>query len=198
MQATAQAWVVWKLSHSPAMLGVVALLSTLPFLLLGPWAGVWADRLNRRQFLIALQLVALVLAVVLALLVQSGLVRLWQVGALSLLLGVENVFDMTVQQTFIVDLAGREQLRKAVVINSALAQSGRTLGPVLAGLVISTLGVALAFWLNALSFLAVIVTLLSVHARQERRPNSGNTLQEFGRGSALRASIPVCRTCLAC
>ncbi len=190
MQATAQAWVVWKLSHSTAMLGLVALLSTLPFLVLGPWAGVWADRLNRRQFLIALQLVALTLAVILALLVQTGLVQLWQVGVLSLLLGMENVFDMTVQQTFIVDLVGREQLRKAVVINSALAQSGRTLGPVLAGLVISTLGVALAFWLNALSFIAVIVTLLCVHAKQERRPNSGNTLQEFWEGIRFAMEQP--------
>ncbi len=190
MQATAQSWVVWKLSHSPAMLGFVALLSTLPFLLLGPWAGVWADRLNRRQFLIALQLVALVLAVILALLVQTGLVRLWQVAVLSLLLGVENVFDMTVQQTFIVDLVGRDQLCKTVVINSALAQSGRTLGPVLAGLVISTLGVALAFWLNALSFLAVIVTLLRVHASQERRPNSGSTLQEFWEGIRFTSEHP--------
>jgi len=190
MQATAQSWVVWKLSHSTTMLGLAALLSTLPFLVLGPWAGVWADRLNRRQFLIALQLVALSLAVILALLVQTGLVQLWQVGALSLLLGVENVFDMTVQQTFIVDLAGREQLRKAVVINSALAQTGRTLGPVLAGLVISGLGVALAFWLNALSFMAVIVTLLCVRARQERRPNSGNTLQEFWEGIRFTSEHP--------
>ena len=182
MQAAAQSWVVWELSHSPTMLGVIALLSTLPFLVLGPWAGVWADRLNRRQFLIALQLVALALAVVLALLVQTGLVQLWQVGVLSLLLGMENVFDMTVQQTFVVDLAGKDQLRKAVVINSALAQSGRTLGPVLAGLIISTLGVALAFWLNALSFLAVIVTLLSIHADQERRPHPGNVFQDMWEG----------------
>src|SRR5215469_7710034 len=190
MQATAQSWVVWKLSHSTTMLGLVALLSTLPFLVLGPWAGVWADRLNRRQFLIALQLIALSLAVILALLVQTGLVQLWQVGALSLLLGVENVFDMTVQQTFIVDLAGREQLRKAVVINSALAQTGRTLGPVLAGLVISGLGVAIAFWLHALSFMAVIITLLCVHARQERRPNSGSTLQEFWEGIRFTSEHP--------
>ncbi len=190
MQAAAQSWVVWELSHSTTMLGLVALLSTLPFLMLGPWAGVWADRLNRRQFLIALQLMALALAVILALLVQTGLVQLWQVGILSLLLGMENVFDMTVQQTFVVDLVGRAQLRKAVVINSALAQSGRMLGPVFAGLVISTLGVALAFWLNALSFIAVIVTLLCVHADQERRSNSGNTLQEMWEGIRFTTEHP--------
>src|SRR5258708_5923112 len=190
MQAAAQSWVVWELSHSTTMLGVVALLSTLPFLVLGPWAGVWADRLNRRQFLIALQLVALTLAVILALLVQTGLVQLWQVGVLSLLLGMENVFDMTVPQAFVVDVGGREQLRKGVVINSGLAQSGRSLGPVVAGLVISTLGVALAFWLNALSFIAVIVTLLCVHAKQERRPNSGNTLQEFWEGIRFAMEQP--------
>ncbi len=190
MQAAAQSWVVWKLSHSTTMLGVVVLLSTLPFLVLGPWAGVWADRLNRRQFLIALQLVALALAVVLALLVQTGLVQLWQVGVLSLLLGMENVFDMTVQQTLVVDLVGREQLRKAVVINSALAQSGRMLGPVLAGLIISTLGVALAFWLNALSFLVVIVTLRYVHTDQKRRPDSGNAFQEMWEGIRFTTGHP--------
>src|SRR5258707_10717004 len=94
MQSTAQAWVVWQISHSTVDLGINAMLGMLPFLLLGPWVSVWADRLDRRRLLIGTQISSLILAVVLALLVQTGAVQLWHFHLFALLLGMVNALDM--------------------------------------------------------------------------------------------------------
>src|SRR5438128_169042 len=169
MQVTAQAWVVWSLTHSTAALGVVAMLGTLPILLLGPWTGVWADTLDRRRLLIVSQTSAMVLAITLALLVQTGVIQVWHVYVLATLLGIVTALDMPTQQAFIGDLSGMEQLRQAVVINNMLFQVSRMIGPALAGLVVARLGAALAFWLNGASFLAVIASLVVVRAYQVRR-----------------------------
>jgi len=169
MQVTAQAWVVWSLSHSTAALGIVAMLGTLPILLLGPWTGVWADTLDRRRLLVVSQVSAMVLAIALAVLVQTGVIQVWHVYVLATLLGIVTALDMPAQQAFIGDLSGMEQLRQAVVINNMLFQVSRMIGPALAGLVVARLGAAIAFWLNGVSFLAVIVSLVMVRAHQVRR-----------------------------
>ena len=144
MQVTAQAWVVWSLTHSTAALGVVAMLGTLPILLLGPWTGVWADTLDRRRLLIVSQTSAMVLAITLALLVQTGVIQVWHVYVLATLLGIVTALDMPTQQAFIGDLSGMEQLRQAVVINNMLFQVSRMIGPALAGLVVARLGAAVS------------------------------------------------------
>jgi len=180
LQLTAQGWVVWELSHSEAALGVVAMLGTLPILLLGPWAGVWADRLNRRRLLIGTQCGAMILAFILAGLTQAGIVQLWHVYVLSGLLGVITAIDFPAQQAFIGDLSGIAEVRKAVNVNSMIVQISRMAGPALAGLVISALGAATAFWINGLSFLAVIVSLLVVRSSQARtQPTNASALGEF-------------------
>ena len=182
LQMTAQGWVVWQLSHSNAALGTVAMLSTLPLLLLGPWMGVWADRLDRRKLLIVTQASAMVLAFILAILVQTNAIQLWHVYILSTLLGIVTALDMPTQQAFIGDLSGMGQVRRAVVLNAMIIQISRMLGPALAGYMIGALGVATAFWLNGLSFLAVIASLIAVRANQIRKPTSGNPLGEFREG----------------
>jgi MFS family permease len=106
MQITAQSWVVWRLSHSEAALGTVGMIATLPLLLLGPIAGVWADRYDRRRILVVTQTIAMVLAFILSGLVLSGLVQLWHVYVLAGLLGCVSAFDMPSQQAFIGDMAG--------------------------------------------------------------------------------------------
>src|SRR3989475_7746101 len=169
MQVTGQAWVVWSLSHSTTALGLVAMLGTLPILVLGPWTGVWADPLDRRRVLVAPQVGARVLAAALALLVQTGAIQVWHVYIFATLLGIVTALDMPAQQAFIGDLSGMEQVRQAVVINNMLFQVSRMLGPALAGLVVAQLGAAPAFWLNGVSFLAVIGSLLVVRADQVRR-----------------------------
>jgi len=182
MQVTAQSWVVWQLTRSTAALGIVAMLGSLGFLILGPWAGVWADRLDRRRVLVATQTTAMLLAFTLAVLVQTGHVQLWHVYVLATLLGCVNALDLPSQQAFIGDLSGLDRVRKAVVVNAMVNQVSRMVGPALAGWVIGALGVAPAFWINGMSFLAVIGTLLAVKANQVRKPAGGHPFAEFKEG----------------
>lgn len=183
MQIAAQSWVVWDLSKSPFALGFVPMLGTLPLLLLGPWMGVWADRLERRRVLIVTQSIAMLGAFVLAFLVQTHLIQLWHIYVLALTLGVSSALDFPSQQAFIGDLAGVEHIRKAVVLNAMIVQLSRMLGPALAGWVLGALGAAPAFWINGVSFLAVIGSLLAIHGNQERAATTGNSsLEDFKEG----------------
>ncbi len=176
LQVTAQSWVVWELSHSEAALGVVAMLGALPTLLLGPWAGVIADRLNRRGLLIFTQTGMMLLAFILATLVQLRIVQLWHVFILSTTLGIFSALDFPTQQAFLGDLSGMSEVRKAVNMNAMFLQVSRMIGPALAGWVIGSWGAATAFWLNGASFLAVIASLIAVRANQVRRPQTGNSV----------------------
>jgi MFS family permease len=192
LQSTAQAWVVWELTRSEASLGVVNMLNTLPILLLGPWAGVWADRMDRRKLLIATQVGAMILAFVLALLIQTGTVQLWHVYILGTLLGVVAALDMPAQQAFLGDLAGMSEVRKAVNLNAMILQVSRVLGPSLAGFVVARIGTAPAFWLNGLSFLAVIASLIMVRSMQrvQKSSRSGGPLRQLRDALAFLRTQP--------
>ncbi len=189
MQQTAQSWVVWQITGSTVDLGTVAMLALLPFLLLAPFTGIVADRVNRRKLLIATQFSAMMLAFVLAYLVQTNSVQLWHIYALSLLLGIVNVFDSVANMAFIGDLAGSE-VRKAVVINGALFNVSRMLGPALAGIVIAAAGTASAFWINGATFLAAIASLLVITGhRQHISEHKGGAMEQFRESIAfLRGS----------
>ncbi|HLN63486.1 MAG TPA: MFS transporter [Symbiobacteriaceae bacterium] len=182
MQVTAQSWVVWRLTQSEAALGTVGMLATVPFLLLGPIAGVWADRYDRRKILVYTQSVAMVLAFILAFLVQTNLVQIWHVYVLALALGCVNALDMPSQQAFIGDMTGMDMVRKAVVVNAMIVQISRVFGPTLAGLVVKAVGEATAFWINGLSFLAVIASLLAVRTMTQARRVGGPTGGSFAEG----------------
>jgi MFS family permease len=171
LQSTAQAWVVWELTGSEAALGNVVMLNTLPLLLFGPWAGVWADRLNRRVVLIGAAFSAMLLAFTLAILVQTDSVQIWHVYVLAFLLGCVNALDFPAQQAFLGDLTGMAEVRKAVNLNAMIIQISRMLGPAIAGIVVARIGSAPAFWLNGVSFLAVIASLIMVRASQIRAPS---------------------------
>jgi MFS family permease len=176
MQVTAQGWLVWELSESETALGITAMLGSLPLLLFGLWTGVWIDRLDRRKLLIGSQIAAMLLAFILALLVVTGTVQLWQVYVLSFLLGCVTAVDFPAQQAFIGDLTGMSVVRKAVVLNAMIVQIGRMVGPALAGLVIGSVGLGLAFLLNGLSFIAVIISLIIVRAQQAKSSRQGGQL----------------------
>ncbi len=191
MQATAQSWVVWELSHSELKLGVVAMLGFIPFIFFGPYAGVWADRVNRRKLLVWTQITAMFLAIVFAFLVQTHLIRIWQIYILSALLGIVNTLDLPAQQAFIGDLSGMENVRKAVVINGAIVQVSRMAGPALAGWIIGALGVAPAFWINGISFIAVIASLLAISSTQVIHPHKGKPLKEFVDGLRFVKNNPI-------
>ncbi len=160
LQVTAQGWVVWKLTGSTEDLGITTMLGTLPLLLLGPWAGAWADRYNRRNLLIVTQVSAMVLAFILAFLVLSDTVQLWHVYLLSLLLGIVTAVDFPTQQAFLGDLAGTGEVRKAVNMNIMIVQASRLVGPSLAGIIIANFGAGTTFLFNGLSFVAVVASLL--------------------------------------
>lgn len=179
LQVTAQGWVVWELAHSEAALGIVAACASLPLLLFGPFAGTIADRMDRRKLLIGTQATAMLLAFILAALVQTQLVRLWHVYLLALALGVVSALDFPTQQAFLGDLSGMQLVRKAVNLNAMILQVSRILGPAFAGFVIATLGTAISFWLNGLSFVAVIVSLLVVRSNQIRKLGGGNPFKDF-------------------
>lgn len=180
MQNTAQSWVVWRLTGSEAALGVVAMLATLPLLLLGPVAGGLADRWDRRRILISTQAAAMLLALILAGLVLTGQVQIWHVYLLAGLLGCINALDMPAQQAFLGDLVGMELVQRAVVLNAMIVQTSRILGPTLAGLVVEAIGEGPTFLLNGLSFLAVIASLLAVQSLGQPRAAGSTPTGRFG------------------
>jgi MFS family permease len=160
MQAVAQDWLVLDLSgNSPAALSFVIALQFAPFLLLGLYSGVLADRFDKRRVLMVVQAAMMLVALTLGLLVVTGAVRLWHVYALALMLGVANAFDTPTRQSFVSELVGAELLPNAVALNSATFNTARIVGPAVAGLVIAWLGVGPAYLLNALSYVAVLIAL---------------------------------------
>jgi len=171
MQQVAQAWLVLTISGGdPLWLGVVAAAQFLPVMVLGLFAGVLADVLPKRQTLLGVQVVMMILAAVLAILVASGLVQIWMIVLLAVLLGCANAVDMPVRQSFAIEMVGPRDVGNAVSINSAMFNGARVVGPAIAGLTIGAFGIATAFAINAASFLAVIIGLAAMRDEDLHRP----------------------------
>jgi MFS family permease len=172
MQSVAQSWLVLQLSGSGTALGFVVALQTLPVLLLGPYGGVVADRVDKRRLMIGLQSMMGLLAAVLGVLTLSGRVALWQVFVLAFLLGLNNCFENPARQSFILEMVGPTHLRNAVSLNSVMVNVARAVGPAVAGVIIAAGGTGVCFLLNAASFAVVVLTLtrLDVSALQPSPP----------------------------
>jgi MFS family permease len=164
MQMTAQSWLVLTLTHSGTMLGVVVALQTLPVLVLGPYGGVIADRVNKRRLMVVLQSAMGLQALALGVLTVTGSVRVWEIGILAALLGLNNAFENPARQSFMMELVGPEHLRNAVSLNSVMANVARAVGPAIAGILIATVGDGVCFLVNAGSFVAVLFSLSSMDA----------------------------------
>jgi MFS family permease len=162
MQMTAQSWLVYTLSHSATVLGVIVAVQTLPVLLLGPYGGVVADRVDKRKLTIALQSAMGVQALILGVLTVTGAVRVWEIGVLAAVLGVNNAFENPARQSFMMELVGTEHLRNAVSLNSVLVNVARSIGPAIGGVLIETVGTGECFLINAASFIAVVYSLTSM------------------------------------
>lgn len=160
MQSVAQGWLVLRLTNSPFLLGVVAAASSLPILVLSLPAGVFADRLPKRDVIIFTQSIAMVLAFILAGLTFTHTVHVWHVLVLATLLGASQALDAPARQAFVIELVGREDLLNAIGLNASMFNLARAVGPAAAGLVVAAVGEGSAFLLNALSFLAVLWGLL--------------------------------------
>jgi MFS family permease len=162
MQMTAQAWLVLTLTHSSTALGVIIALQTIPVLLLAPYGGVVADRVDKRKLMIILQTVMGVQALILGLLTVTGSVQVWQIGILAVLLGVNNAFENPSRQSFMLEMVGPEHLRNAVSLNSVLVNVARAIGPAVAGILIAGVGDGVCFLVNAGSFVAVVASLTTM------------------------------------
>jgi len=160
VQTVAQAWLVYRISQSSVMLGLVGFASQVPYLILSPVAGVAADRVNRRKLILLMQTLAMLQAVLLAVLTLTGTVEVWHVFYLALILGIVGVFEMTARQSFLVEMVGKEDLMNAIAINSSVYNSGRILGPAVAGILVALIGEGWCFAVNSASFLSVIIGLL--------------------------------------
>ena len=190
MQTVAQSWLVFQLTHDPVALGLLAV-QFAPVLVLGLFGGVVADAFPKRNALVATQAASLVLALVLGLLDLSGSVQVWQVFVLAGLLGIVSAFDMPIRQSFVVEMVGREDIANAVALNSAVFNGTRIVGPAIAGLLITTVGIAACFLINAASYVAVIVSLFLMRTRSAAASRLGPRahLAVGGRAAGRRAAL---------
>lgn len=162
MQTTAQSWLVFTLTHSATDIGFVVALQTLPVLLLGPYGGVIADRVNKRRLMIVLQSLMGVQAAILAVLSLTHVVTYFDVCVLAVMLGLNNAFENPSRQSFILEMVGPGDLRNAVSLNSTMNNVARAVGPAVAGVLIAAFGEGWCFALNAVSFAAVVGSLIAM------------------------------------
>jgi len=184
MQQIAISWLVYRLTNSALLLGIVGFSSRIATFLLASLAGVLADRWNRHRVLVVTQTASMIQAMVLAILVLTGTIAVWHIILLSLLLGLINALDVPTRQSFIVDMIEkREDLGNAIALNSSMVNGARLIGPSVAGILIATLGEGICFLLNGLSFIAVVVALLAMKITpKNRETKNSQVLQELKEG----------------
>ena len=181
MQSVAQGWLMHRLTRSAFMLGLLGFVQFLPVLFLSLWAGVVADRMDKRRLLLITQSCALVQAATLAAVVSSGVVRPWMVLALAFGFGIFNAFDLPARQSFLVEMVGKEDLSNGIALNSSAFNTARVLGPAIAGILVATIGEGGCFWINALSYVAVIASLSRIEL-PARLAVTGRTLSTLAEG----------------
>ncbi|MFN2577700.1 MAG: MFS transporter [Pyrinomonadaceae bacterium] len=162
IQTVAQAWLVYRLTGSATLLGLVAFSGQISIFVLAPISGVVADTKSKRGILFVTQIAPMVLTFVLAVLTLTARVQVWHVFTIAALLGVINAFDFPVRQAFVAELVTKEDLMSAVTLNSSMINSARTIGPGIGGLLVASVGEGWCFLANALSYIAVIIGLLMI------------------------------------
>jgi MFS family permease len=185
MTRIATSWLVYRLTGSALLLGVVGFAGQIPSFLLAPFAGVLVDRWNRHRLLIATQVLALLQSLALAILALTGIVQIWHVILLSVLQGLINAFDMPARQAFVVEMVEkREDLANAIALNSSMVNAARLLGPSIGGVIIAAVGEGWCFMLDAISYLAVIASLLAmkITPRMTKQIKGVKMLQQLREG----------------
>ena len=161
MTRIATSWLVYRLTGSAALLGVVSFAGQIPMFFLGPVAGVWIDRWDRHRTLVVTQILSMIQSFALAVLALTGTINVWEIVGLAVMQGLINAFDMPTRQAFLIQMVGnREDLGNAIALNSSMVNGSRLVGPAIAGLVIAASNEGYCFLLDGISFLAVIVSLL--------------------------------------
>ncbi|NVO11147.1 MAG: MFS transporter [Bacteroidales bacterium] len=163
IQQIALGWLIYSLTNSAVYLGVIGFAGQIPALILTPIAGVYADRINRRKVLIAAQTVAMSMALLMATLYFTGLIQVWHIIVIAIINGMAMAFDTPFRHAFLLEMVGdKELLQNAIALNSTLINSARFIGPMIGGFIIALVGEGYCFLINGLSFLAVIIALMSM------------------------------------
>ena len=184
MQSIAMSWLVYRMTGSALLLGIVAFSSQIPTFILSPFAGVFADRYNRHRIVIVTQTLSMIQAFILAYLTLAGKIQVWQIIALGLFLGCINAVDIPTRQSFLIDMVEKkEMLGNAIALNSAMFNGARLIGPTVAGILVAVVGEGICFLLNALSFIAVIASLLMMKlTKKEDKGRASRVMQELKEG----------------
>ncbi|PLZ22158.1 MFS transporter [Fischerella thermalis WC542] len=184
MTQTATIWLVYSLTQSPLMLGLVGFSSQIPSFILAPFGGVFVDRFSRHRTLIGTQILSMIQSLALAILALTGVIHIWHIIVLSLFQGIISAFDAPARQAFVVDLVERqEDLANAIAINSTMFNGARLVGPAIGGLLVAGVGAAYCFLIDGLSYIAVIIALLAMRIKPQKTIASmSNPLQQIKEG----------------
>ena len=195
MQQIAMSWLVYRLTNSAFYLGLIGFTGMAPMFFLTSFAGVFIDRMHRRNLLIITQILATIQASLLAFLTLSGHIQVWHLVLLSLFLGSINAFDMPARQSFVIEIVeNKEDLGNAIALNSFMFNSARLVGPSIAGLLVAAIGEGPCFLLNAVSFLAIIGTLLAMRIpRRKSETASASLFHGFKEGYRYVLGFPPIR-----
>ncbi|MEH1871020.1 MFS transporter [Nostoc sp.] len=198
MTQLATIWLVYSLTNSPLMLGVVGFSSQIPSFFLAPFGGVFVDRFSRYRTLICTQVLAMIQSLTLAALALTGVIQIWQIITLSLLQGFINALDAPARQAFVPELVERrEDLGNAIAINSTMINGARLIGPAIGGLLIARVGTGYCFLFDGLSYIAVIAALLAMKVKPWKHVvTDGNPIEKVKEGFVYAFSFPPIRAIL--
>ena len=193
MQNVGQAWLVLEMTHSSFKLGVVSALQFAPMLFLSFFAGTFVDYFSKRKIIIVTQTILMLLAFTLAILDFTGVVQYWHVVILATLLGIVNTIDMPARQSFIIEMVGKEDLMNAIAMNSSIFNAARAVGPAIAGLIIGAAGTVLCFFVNGLSFLAVLwgLLLMKFESAPASEPRTYHVVEDIKEAMRYIKATPV-------
>jgi MFS family permease len=182
MQSVAQGWLVYTLTHSPFLLGLTSFCGLVPVFFMSAFGGTISDRVDRRRMLVVTQSLSMLQAAILAGLTLAHVVQVWEVIVLAASMGLINSFDVPTRQAFTIEMVGREDLRNAIALNSVMFNLARIIGPGAAGLLVALAGEGVCFALNAVSYGAVLTSLLLMHVVPRAIRKQGHPLRELQAG----------------
>lgn len=197
MQSVAQAWLVYRLTGSTVLLGLISFSGQIPVFLLAPIGGAIADKYDRQRILQITQTTAMILASVLTILTLTDAIEVWHIFVLAALLGIANAFDIPTRQAFIVEIVRREDLTNAIALNSSMFNGARIVGPAIAGLLVASVGEGWCFGINAVSYIAVLIGLFLINIEIKRKVSiPGSAISNIVEGFRFVATTSPVRSLL--
>jgi MFS family permease len=196
MQSVAQAWLVYRLTHSPFLLGLTSFCAQVTVFFMAAFGGMIADRVDRRKMLLVTQALSMLQAALLAGLTIAGIVHVWEIIVLAFGIGLINAVDVPTRQAMTIDMVGRDDLRHAIALNSMMFNLARVIGPSIAGALIAVVGEGPCFALNALSFGAVLTSLLLMRLPGRPPARTGKAVRDIVLGYRYSFRTPEIRTAL--